>query len=29
VRPVAQTTFVAAVVALGDPIIVVRHFLCS
>ncbi len=29
VRPVAQTPVVAAVVALRDPIVVVRHFLCS
>ena len=29
VRPVAQTPVVAAIVALRDPIIVVRHFLCS
>ena len=29
VRPVAQTLVVAAVVELRDPIVVVRHFLCS
>ena len=29
VRPVAQTPILAAVVALRDPIVVVRHFLCS
>jgi hypothetical protein len=29
VRPVAQTPVVAAIVALRDPIVVVRHFLCS
>ena len=28
VRPVAQTPVVAAVVALRDPIVIVRHFLC-
>jgi hypothetical protein len=28
VRPVAQTPVVTAVVALREPIVVVRHFLC-
>ena len=29
VRPVAQTPVITAVVALRDPIIIVKHFLCS
>jgi hypothetical protein len=29
VRPVTQTPVIAAVVTLRDPIVVVRHFLCS
>ena len=29
VRPAAQTPVIAAIVAFRDPIIVVRHFLCS